>query len=214
MRVESTVVPEKLDVFCASFFSDRVIKISAGTWPRDVAYVSFFCFILFGIILGLFLRHLEYGTWPKAVCEFFHLVIEKCIFLSPKIIRIFSISCSVFSRYLTKTYENINKSSCSGCIDVFHLCSNTSMLQQAWSYISCHRVACVLWQMYSVYVNNFDRATECLNTIERANPAVAAFLTACERQRHCRGLRLRDFLILPVQVRACVHLCVRELLQH
>lgn len=54
--------------------------------------------------------------------------------------------------------------------------------------------------MYSVYVNNFDRARERLSKLERENPAVAAFLTACERQRHCRGLRLRDFLIQPVQV--------------
>lgn len=54
--------------------------------------------------------------------------------------------------------------------------------------------------MYSLYVNNFEAATERLTALERDNPSFAAFLTACERQKPCRGLRLRDFLILPVQV--------------
>lgn len=54
--------------------------------------------------------------------------------------------------------------------------------------------------MYSLYVNNFDGARERLSTLERSNPSFAAFLTACEKQKPCRGLHLRDFLILPVQV--------------
>lgn len=55
-------------------------------------------------------------------------------------------------------------------------------------------------QMYSLYVNNFDRAREHLAKLENDCPSFAAFLSACERQKPCRGLRLRDFLILPVQV--------------
>lgn len=57
-------------------------------------------------------------------------------------------------------------------------------------------------QMYTQYVNNFERARVHLTSLENGKPTVAAFLTACERQRSCRGLRLRDFLIQPVQVRA------------
>lgn len=54
--------------------------------------------------------------------------------------------------------------------------------------------------MYSEYVNNFDAARERLNNLERENLSFSAFLTACEKQKPCRGLHLRDFLILPVQV--------------
>ena len=54
--------------------------------------------------------------------------------------------------------------------------------------------------MYSEYVNNFDAARERLATLESDNLSFSAFLTACEKQKPCRGLRLRDFLILPVQV--------------
>lgn len=69
--------------------------------------------------------------------------------------------------------------------------------------------------MYSLYVNNFDSATERLTVLERDNSSFVAFLTACEKQKPCRGLRLRDFLILPVQVGGClggwVGSCLRSL---
>lgn len=70
-------------------------------------------------------------------------------------------------------------------------------LQPNWTDLS-HQIQ--RRQMYSLYVNNFDRARERLTSLERDNLSFAAFLTACERQKPCRGLRLRDFLILPVQV--------------
>ncbi|CAN0181401.1 unnamed protein product, partial [Scytosiphon promiscuus] len=54
-------------------------------------------------------------------------------------------------------------------------------------------------KMYSEYVNNFDSAQDTLTRLETDNLSFNAFLTACEKQKPCRGLHLRDFLILPLQ---------------
>ena len=62
--------------------------------------------------------------------------------------------------------------------------------------------------MYSEYVNNFDSARERLTALERDNPSFSAFLMACEQQKPCRGLHLRDFLVLPVQVRSILYVCI------
>ncbi|CAM9782180.1 unnamed protein product [Pylaiella littoralis] len=69
-------------------------------------------------------------------------------------------------------------------------------------------------KMYTEYVNNFDAARERLATLERENLSFSAFLTACEKQKPCRGLRLRDFLVLPVQRIPRYRLLLEAILQH
>ncbi|CAN0332102.1 unnamed protein product, partial [Ectocarpus sp. 13 AM-2016] len=68
--------------------------------------------------------------------------------------------------------------------------------------------------MYSEYVNNFDAARERLTALERDNASFSAFLTACEKQKPCRGLHLRDFLVLPVQRIPRYRLLLETILQY
>ncbi|CBN80121.1 pleckstrin homology (PH) domain-containing protein [Ectocarpus siliculosus] len=69
-------------------------------------------------------------------------------------------------------------------------------------------------KMYSEYVNNFDTARERLTALERDNSSFSAFLTACEKQKPCRGLHLRDFLVLPVQRIPRYRLLLETILQY
>ncbi|CAM9102933.1 unnamed protein product [Choristocarpus tenellus] len=61
-------------------------------------------------------------------------------------------------------------------------------------------MAAPFFKMYSLYIKNFESARERLTALKES-PEVSAFLSACERQKACHGLRLQDFLIQPVQVR-------------
>jgi RhoGEF domain len=54
--------------------------------------------------------------------------------------------------------------------------------------------AAPFFKMYGTFVRNFGASRETLNALE-ARPAVAVFLKACELQRACRGLTLRDLLM-------------------
>jgi RhoGEF domain len=58
--------------------------------------------------------------------------------------------------------------------------------------------AAPFFKMYMVYVRNFELSRETLNALE-GRTAVRIFLKACELQRACHGLQLRDLLITPVQ---------------
>ncbi|CAM9605334.1 unnamed protein product, partial [Phaeothamnion confervicola] len=58
--------------------------------------------------------------------------------------------------------------------------------------------AAPFFKMFTQYVNNFALSSERLSAAE-GRPPVATFLKACELQRGCHGLQLRDFLIMPVQ---------------
>ncbi|CAM9092140.1 unnamed protein product, partial [Ectocarpus sp. 4 AP-2014] len=69
-------------------------------------------------------------------------------------------------------------------------------------------------KMYSEYVNNFDSARERLTALERDDPSFSAFLTACEKQKPCRGRHLRDFLVLPVQRIPRYRLLLETILQY
>lgn len=53
--------------------------------------------------------------------------------------------------------------------------------------------------MYDVFVANCVRGMDCLARME-SSPPVAMFIKACELQERCQGLRLRDLLIMPLQV--------------
>lgn len=68
-------------------------------------------------------------------------------------------------------------------------------------------------KMYSLYINNFDRANEKLEQILH-NPTMAAFIRACELQTACHGLTLRAFLIQPVQRIPRYKLLLAEMLKH
>ncbi|CAM9893403.1 unnamed protein product [Discosporangium mesarthrocarpum] len=63
--------------------------------------------------------------------------------------------------------------------------------------------AAPFFKMYSQYIGNFENARARLMSLCEAKGTFAAFLSACDRQKACHGLRLRDFLIQPVQV-CCV----------
>ncbi|CAM9165577.1 unnamed protein product [Chrysoparadoxa australica] len=53
--------------------------------------------------------------------------------------------------------------------------------------------------MYSAYIKNHQQATALLSVLTSQKPLFRAFTFACEAQKACHGLRLRDFLIMPVQ---------------
>lgn len=55
-------------------------------------------------------------------------------------------------------------------------------------------------KVYDTFVANCIGALECLTRMESSSP-VAMFIKACELQERCRGLSLRDFLLMPLQVR-------------
>jgi hypothetical protein len=68
-------------------------------------------------------------------------------------------------------------------------------------------------QMYSLYINNFDRANDKL-TEALSNNVCSAFVRACELQPRCHGLNLRSFLIQPVQRVPRYKLLIAEMLKH
>lgn len=53
--------------------------------------------------------------------------------------------------------------------------------------------------MFDVFVAGWKEGTACLARLETI-PTVAMFIRACELQERCEGLRLRDFLLMPLQV--------------
>ncbi|CAM9575365.1 unnamed protein product, partial [Sphacelaria rigidula] len=54
------------------------------------------------------------------------------------------------------------------------------------------------FKVYDVFMTNCVEGLRCLARME-SNPAVAAFIKACELQGRCRGLGLRDLLVMPLQ---------------
>jgi RhoGEF domain len=58
--------------------------------------------------------------------------------------------------------------------------------------------AAPFFKMFSVYVNNFEKARTGLGKV-RARVRTNSFLRACEHQLVCNGHTLNDFLIQPIQ---------------
>lgn len=56
-----------------------------------------------------------------------------------------------------------------------------------------------LMKVYDVFVANCVGALEHLARMESSSPA-AMFIKACELQERCRGLTVRDFLLMPLEV--------------
>lgn len=54
-------------------------------------------------------------------------------------------------------------------------------------------------QVYDEFVANCENGSNYLTRME-SNPRVAMFIKACELQERCGGLRLRDFVAMPLQV--------------
>lgn len=55
-------------------------------------------------------------------------------------------------------------------------------------------------KVFNAYVAGWPRGMECLTKIEK-DPPLAMFVRACELQERCQGTRLRDLLVMPLQVR-------------
>lgn len=54
-------------------------------------------------------------------------------------------------------------------------------------------------KVYDVFVASCVGALEHLARMESSSPA-AMFIKACELQERCRGLSVRDFLLMPLEV--------------
>jgi len=67
-------------------------------------------------------------------------------------------------------------------------------------------------KIYTIYCNGYNKSLEVLTRCEKDNPVFAVFLKTTEQKTECNGLRLRDFLIKPIQ-RLCKYpLLFKELL--
>jgi hypothetical protein len=55
------------------------------------------------------------------------------------------------------------------------------------------------FKMYSSYISGFEDAQRQLAHLEAKSSHFSCFVRACELQKSCHGLKLRDFLIMPIQ---------------
>ncbi|CAH3158676.1 unnamed protein product, partial [Porites evermanni] len=68
-----------------------------------------------------------------------------------------------------------------------------------WNFLKCSTALFVFLQMYTLYVGNFDKATETLSTWTKKSPAMAAVIEEIQKSKECENLTLQHHMLEPVQ---------------